>query len=48
MVTCGELIEKHSMKERLETPVEKEECYFVLEQLEEPMIIKKRKKWLKT
>ncbi|QHN86212.1 uncharacterized protein DS421_16g544120 [Arachis hypogaea] len=36
-VTCGESIEKH--KERLETPVEIEGCYFVLEQLEEPMII---------
>jgi len=32
--------EEHSMKERLETPVEREEGYFVLEQLEEPMIIK--------
>ncbi|XLU69868.1 hypothetical protein S245_028921, partial [Arachis hypogaea] len=39
MVTCGESIKEQSMKERLETPVEKEEGHFVLEQLEEPMII---------
>ena len=42
MATCGESKEEHSMKERLKTPVEKEECYFVLEQLEEPMIIKEK------
>ena len=42
MVTCGEPIKEHSMKERLETPVEKEECYFVLEQLEEPMTIEEK------
>ena len=37
--TCGESKEEHSLKKRLETSVEKEECYFVLEQLEEPMTI---------
>ncbi|QHO46497.1 uncharacterized protein DS421_6g187950 [Arachis hypogaea] len=40
MATCRELVEEHSMKERVETSVENEDCCFVLEQLEEPMIDK--------
>ena len=39
IATCEESKEEQNMKERLETPVEKKECYFVLEQLEEPVII---------
>jgi len=39
MAKYGESKEEHSMKERLETPVEEEEGYIVLEQLEEPMTI---------
>jgi len=38
MTTCEESKEEHSMKERLETLVEHEECCYVLEQLEEPII----------
>ncbi|XP_072055504.1 uncharacterized protein [Arachis hypogaea] len=39
MATCGESNEEHSMKERLETPVGNEGSYFVLEQLEEALIV---------
>ncbi|QHO49566.1 uncharacterized protein DS421_1g15090 [Arachis hypogaea] len=39
MATYGESNEKPSMRERLDTPVENVEYYFVLEQLEEPMTI---------
>ncbi|QHN93848.1 uncharacterized protein DS421_17g596180 [Arachis hypogaea] len=39
MATCGELNEEHSMKERLETPAENEGSCFVLEQLEEALIV---------
>jgi len=39
MATCRESKEEHGMKEGLETLMEKEECHFVLEQLEKPLII---------
>ncbi|QHN76627.1 uncharacterized protein DS421_19g645540 [Arachis hypogaea] len=39
MATCGESNEEHSMKERLETPVGNEGSCFVLEQLEEALIV---------
>ncbi|QHN93124.1 uncharacterized protein DS421_17g589990 [Arachis hypogaea] len=39
MATCGESNEEHSMKERLETPVRNEGSCFVLEQLEEALIV---------
>ncbi|XP_057755539.1 uncharacterized protein LOC130974698 [Arachis stenosperma] len=39
MDACGESNEEHSMKEKLETPVENAECGFVLEQLEEVVLV---------
>ncbi|KAL4396376.1 hypothetical protein AHAS_Ahas01G0085700 [Arachis hypogaea] len=42
LATYGESIEEQSMKERLKTLVGDEGCYFVLEQLEEPMIIEEK------
>ena len=39
MATCGESIEERSMKETLETPVDNKERDFVLEQVEEAIII---------
>ena len=39
MATCGESNEEHSMKERLETPVGNEGSCFVMEQLEEALIV---------
>ncbi|KAL4381240.1 hypothetical protein AHAS_Ahas04G0113700 [Arachis hypogaea] len=42
IATYGESIEERSMKERLETPVGDEGCHFVLEQLEEAMIIEEK------
>jgi len=42
VATCEESIEDNSMKERLENPVGDEGGYFVLEQLEEPMVIEEK------
>ncbi|XP_072080079.1 uncharacterized protein [Arachis hypogaea] len=39
MATCGKSIEERSMKETLETPVDNEERDFVLEQVEEAVIV---------
>ncbi|RYQ96509.1 hypothetical protein Ahy_B08g092277 [Arachis hypogaea] len=39
MATCGESKEERSMKETLETPVDNEECGFVLEQVEEAITV---------
>ncbi|QHO19298.1 uncharacterized protein DS421_11g327650 [Arachis hypogaea] len=42
MAACGESNEERSMKERLETPMKNEECDFILEQLEEALIVKEK------